>query len=67
MSPRPPARRGACPAFLAPMETGDGLILRLVPAEREAALLAMSPTRVRPACLGEGEWTWGRAQKAVAL
>ncbi|MFG1268977.1 precorrin-3B synthase [Xanthobacter versatilis] len=33
MSPRPPARRGACPAFLAPMETGDGLILRLVPAE----------------------------------
>ncbi|MFG1340599.1 precorrin-3B synthase [Xanthobacter autotrophicus] len=33
MSPRPPVRRGACPAFLAPMETGDGLILRLVPAE----------------------------------
>ncbi|MDI4665866.1 precorrin-3B synthase [Xanthobacter autotrophicus] len=33
MSPRPPARRGTCPAFLAPMETGDGLILRLVPAE----------------------------------
>lgn len=42
MSPRPPARRGACPAFLAPMETGDGLILRLVPAER-----AISPGQLR--------------------
>lgn len=42
MSPRPPARRGACPAFLAPMETGDGLILRLVPAER-----AISPDQLR--------------------
>ncbi|MFG1378994.1 precorrin-3B synthase [Xanthobacter autotrophicus] len=42
MSPRPPARRGACPAFLAPMETGDGLILRLVPAEG-----AISPDQLR--------------------
>lgn len=33
MTPIPPTRRGACPAFLAPMETGDGLILRLVPAD----------------------------------
>lgn len=33
MSPRPPARRGACPAFAAPMETGDGLLMRLVPAD----------------------------------
>lgn len=33
MSPVPPTRRGACPAFLAPMETGDGLVLRLVPAD----------------------------------
>ncbi|MDI4658340.1 precorrin-3B synthase [Xanthobacter autotrophicus] len=37
-----PARRGACPAFLAPMETGDGLILRLVPAEG-----AISPGQLR--------------------
>lgn len=33
MSPRPPARRGACPAFETPMETGDGLIIRLVPSD----------------------------------
>lgn len=31
--PLPPARRGACPAFRAPMATGDGLILRLFPSE----------------------------------
>ena len=37
MTPIPPTRRGACPAFLAPMETGDGLILRLVPADGRLA------------------------------
>lgn len=41
-SPIPPSRRGACPAFQAPMETGDGLILRLVPADG-----ALSPAQVR--------------------
>lgn len=42
MSPIPPTRRGACPAFLAPMETGDGLILRLVPADGR-----LSPAQLR--------------------
>lgn len=41
MSPLPPTRRGACPAFLAPMQTGDGLILRLVPDDG-----ALSPTQL---------------------
>ncbi|MFG1299856.1 hypothetical protein V5F49_08680 [Xanthobacter sp. V3C-3] len=40
--PIPPTRRGACPAFLAPMETGDGLILRLVPQDG-----ALSPAQLR--------------------
>ncbi|MEP9356058.1 precorrin-3B synthase [Xanthobacter sp. KR7-65] len=40
--PLPPARRGACPAFRAPMETGDGLILRLVP---EAGALSAAQLR----------------------
>lgn len=31
--PLPPERRGACPALSRPMETGDGLLVRLVPAE----------------------------------
>lgn len=42
MTPIPPTRRGACPAFLAPMETGDGLILRLVPADGR-----LSPAQLR--------------------
>ncbi|MFS8037874.1 precorrin-3B synthase [Xanthobacter sp. AM11] len=42
MMPRPPARRGACPAFLSPMETGDGLLLRLVPLDG-----GLSPTQLR--------------------
>lgn len=42
MTPIPPSRRGACPAFLAPMETGDGLILRLVPADGR-----LSPAQLR--------------------
>ncbi len=42
MTPIPPTRRGACPAFLAPMETGDGLILRLVPADG-----LLSPAQLR--------------------
>ncbi|WP_051357028.1 precorrin-3B synthase [Azorhizobium doebereinerae] len=29
----PPSRRGACPALSAPMATGDGLLVRLVPAD----------------------------------
>ncbi|MFG1359683.1 precorrin-3B synthase [Xanthobacter pseudotagetidis] len=31
--PLAPERRGACPALSRPMETGDGLLVRLVPAE----------------------------------
>lgn len=42
MSPRPSARRGACPAFAAPMETGDGLLLRLVPEDG-----MLSPAQMR--------------------
>ncbi|WP_341989911.1 precorrin-3B synthase [Azorhizobium sp. AG788] len=29
----PPSRRGACPALTAPMATGDGLLVRLVPVD----------------------------------
>lgn len=41
MSPLPPTRRGACPALSRPMETGDGLLARLVPAEG-----VLSPTQL---------------------
>ncbi|MCP1199787.1 hypothetical protein [Notoacmeibacter sp. MSK16QG-6] len=30
--PAPPSRRGACPSLDRPMETGDGLLIRLAPA-----------------------------------
>lgn len=42
MSPRPPRRRGECPALTRPMETGDGLLVRLVPAEG-----TLSPAQLR--------------------
>ena len=41
MSPLPPTRRGACPALTRPMETGDGLLVRLVPAKG-----ALSPAQL---------------------
>jgi precorrin-3B synthase len=31
-------RRGACPALFTPMQTGDGLLVRIVPAD------AITPT-----------------------
>lgn len=40
--PLPPTRRGACPALSRPMETGDGLLVRLVPAEG-----ALSPAQLK--------------------
>jgi precorrin-3B synthase len=40
--PIPPERRGACPALSRPMETGDGLLVRLVPAEG-----ALAPEQVK--------------------
>lgn len=39
---RPPRRRGACPALSAPMETGDGLLVRLVPDSGALALPAFA-------------------------
>ena len=41
----PPSRRGACPALTAPMATGDGLLVRLVPVDG-----ALSPTALLGLC-----------------
>ncbi|OYX83079.1 MAG: hypothetical protein B7Y75_05710, partial [Azorhizobium sp. 35-67-5] len=41
----PPSRRGACPALTAPMATGDGLLVRLVPVDG-----ALSPAALIGLC-----------------
>ncbi|MEP9351817.1 precorrin-3B synthase [Xanthobacter sp. KR7-225] len=43
--PLPPTRRGACPALSAPMATGDGLLVRLVPADG-----ALAPAQLAGLC-----------------
>lgn len=54
MSPVPPSRRGACPAFLAPMETGDGLVLRLFPADGALTFAQLSGIAQAARVLGNG-------------
>ncbi|MEW6255797.1 MAG: precorrin-3B synthase [Pseudomonadota bacterium] len=41
-APVPPRRRGACPALSAPMQTGDGLLVRLVPESGALDLTALA-------------------------
>jgi len=54
MTPVPPTRRGACPAFLSPMETGDGLILRLVPADGTLATAQVRGLAAAAIAFGSG-------------
>ena len=46
-------RRGACPALFTPMQTGDGLLVRIVPAD------AITPTAFA-AVLRGGMPAWQR-------
>ena len=45
VDPREASRRGACPTLDAPMQTGDGLLIRLLPASR-----ALQPPELEALC-----------------
>ncbi|MGU3492480.1 precorrin-3B synthase [Xanthobacteraceae bacterium A53D] len=50
----PPTRRGICPALSAPMATGDGLLVRLVPAEGWLTLDQMTGLAAAARAYGNG-------------
>lgn len=52
--PIPPERRGACPALSRPMETGDGLLVRLVPAEGALAPAQLEGLAAAARAFGNG-------------
>lgn len=54
--PLPPTRRGACPALSRPMATGDGLLVRLVPAEGGSPPPSCGASRRPPASSAMAWW-----------
>lgn len=54
LAPRPPSRRGACPALSTPMETGDGLLVRLMPDSGALALPALAGLARAAQAFGNG-------------
>ncbi|WP_127090417.1 precorrin-3B synthase [Aquabacter cavernae] len=53
-TPLPARRRGACPALSAPMRTGDGLLVRLVPASSALSPAALAGLARAAAKCGNG-------------
>lgn len=47
-------RRGACPTLAAPMQTGDGLLVRLTPRDGEMTMAQLAALALAAGCHGNG-------------